>query len=52
MIYDDMNLSRLVVYAQSIEGYKLKRKSGEVKRSRPNAQRQPMVQKRDPNQDS
>ena len=46
-----MNLSSLMVYAQSIEKYKLERRGKGVKRGRTDQKGQPRFKKRDPNQD-
>ena len=51
MIHNDMNLSSLLVYAQSIEESKLSRISRNIKSSESNEQNQPRVKKRDLNHD-
>ncbi|XP_049410448.1 uncharacterized protein LOC125873590 [Solanum stenotomum] len=48
----NMNVQELMVYAQSIEESKLKRKNREMKRVRSDEQGQPRFKKRAPNQDS
>ncbi len=52
MLHEDMNFSRLVVYAQSIEESKLKRMNRNVKRGRSDEQSQPRFKKRAQDQDS
>ena len=49
MLHNDMNLSRLKVYAQYIEEYKLSRISRNFKRSNSNNQNQSKYKKRAPN---
>uniref|UniRef100_M1DWB2 Gag-pol polyprotein n=1 Tax=Solanum tuberosum TaxID=4113 RepID=M1DWB2_SOLTU len=51
MLHDDLNISRLVVYAQSIEEYKLMRVKKDLKRGRSDEQGQLRFKKRAPNQD-
>ncbi|XP_049378060.1 uncharacterized protein LOC125842795 [Solanum stenotomum] len=52
MLHSDMNISRLIVYGQSIEESKLKRMNRDVKRGRYDEQGQPRIKQRAPNQDS
>ncbi|XP_049406187.1 uncharacterized protein LOC125869795 [Solanum stenotomum] len=52
MLHDDMNISRLMVYAQSIVESKLKRENKELNRGRSEDQGQPRFKMRAPNQDS
>ncbi|XP_049368005.1 uncharacterized protein LOC125832861 [Solanum verrucosum] len=52
MLHGDMNISRLVVYAQSIEESKLNRVNRDLKRGRSDEQGQPRFKKRAPNKDS
>jgi len=52
MLHNDMNISRLIVYAQSIEESKLKRMNRNVKRGRSDEQSQPRFKKRAQDQDS
>ncbi|KAK4713360.1 hypothetical protein R3W88_019267 [Solanum pinnatisectum] len=52
MLHNDMNISRLIVYAQSIKESKHKRMNRDVKRGRSNEQGQPRFKKKAPNQDS
>ena len=51
MLHDDINTSRLVVYDQYIDRWKLKIMNRDVKRSRFDEQGQPRLNKRDLNQD-
>uniref|UniRef100_M1DDH3 Gag-pol polyprotein n=1 Tax=Solanum tuberosum TaxID=4113 RepID=M1DDH3_SOLTU len=51
MFHDDMNISRLVVYAQSIEESKLMRVKKELKRGKSDEQGQRRFKNRAPNQD-
>ena len=51
MLHGDMNISRLVVYAQSIEESKMTRLRKDLKRGRYEDQGQPRFKKRAPNQD-
>ncbi|XP_049369929.1 uncharacterized protein LOC125834819 [Solanum verrucosum] len=46
ILHDEMNISRLIVYTQSIEESKLEKKSRVMKRSRSNEQSQPRSKKR------
>ena len=52
MLHNDMNISRLIVYAQSIEESKLKRMNRNVKRGRSDEQSQARFKKRAQDQDS
>ncbi|XP_049365200.1 uncharacterized protein LOC125830025 [Solanum verrucosum] len=52
MLHEDLNISRLMVYAQSIEESKLKRKNREMKRTRFDEQGQRRFKKRAFKQDS
>uniref|UniRef100_M1DAA3 Gag-pol polyprotein n=1 Tax=Solanum tuberosum TaxID=4113 RepID=M1DAA3_SOLTU len=52
MLPDDMNICRLMMYAQSIEKSKLKRKNREMKRVRSDEQGQSRFKKIAPKQDS
>ena len=51
MLHNDMNLTRLMVYAQSIEESKLSRISRNLKRRISDEQNQPRFKKRAPNHD-
>ena len=51
MLHYDMTLSRLMVYAQSIEESKLESRGKGFKRERTNGKKQPRFKKRTPNQD-
>ena len=51
MLHGDITLSRLLVYAQSIEESKLGRRRRDAKNRRTNEQVQPKFKKRVPNQD-
>ncbi|XP_049386667.1 uncharacterized protein LOC125850871, partial [Solanum stenotomum] len=51
MLHNDMNISRLIVYVQSIEESKLKRMNRNVKRGRSDEQSQPRFKKRAQDQD-
>ena len=50
-LHGDMALSRLMLYAQSIEEFRLYRRSKDAKRGRTDEQGQPRFKKRAPNQD-
>ncbi|XP_049391309.1 uncharacterized protein LOC125855610 [Solanum stenotomum] len=52
ILHEDMNICRLMVYAQSIEESKLNRMNMDLKRGRLNEKDQPRFKKRAPNQDS
>ncbi|XP_049354777.1 uncharacterized protein LOC125819378 [Solanum verrucosum] len=52
ILHEDMNISRLMVYAQSIEESKLNRMNRDLKKGRLNEKDQPRFKKRTPNQDS
>ncbi|XP_049369356.1 uncharacterized protein LOC125834230 [Solanum verrucosum] len=52
MLHDDINISSLVVYAQSMEESKLKKMNRDLKRFKPDEQSQPRSKKRYSNQDS
>ena len=51
MLHNDLNLSRFMVYAQSIEESKLSRISRNLKKGGSNDQNQPRFKKRSPNYD-
>uniref|UniRef100_M1DMI3 Gag-pol polyprotein n=1 Tax=Solanum tuberosum TaxID=4113 RepID=M1DMI3_SOLTU len=51
MLHDDMNIFRLMVYAQSIEESKIKRKNRQLKRVTSDEKGQPRFKNRAPNQD-
>lgn len=46
MLYDDMNMSRLTVHAQSMEEAKIEENNKEWKSSRSDEPSQPMIKKR------
>ena len=52
ILHNDMDISRLMVYAQSIEESKLKMMTREFKTGRYDEKGQPTFNKRSPNQDS
>lgn len=52
MLHNDMNISRLMVYAQYIEESKLSRITRNLKRARSDDKTQPRFRKRHPNQHS
>ena len=51
MLHNDMNISRLMVYSQSLQESKLKRLCRDLKRERFNEQNQPRFKRRAPNKD-
>ncbi|XP_049391595.1 uncharacterized protein LOC125856037 [Solanum stenotomum] len=52
ILHDDMNISRLMVFSEKIEEFKIKNNNSEIKRTRSDGQGQPRFKKRAFNQDS